>query len=179
MDRRGIEELIARVSLGDRRAFDELYAATSAKLLGVSLRVLGDRAAAEDAMQDSFIKIWHNAERYSANGLSPMTWLITIARNTAIDRRRARRETVGLETYADTLAASGPSPETNALRASEARRISVCMDELEADRRDAVRRVYLEGLSYADCAAQFERPINTIRTWLRRSLLSLRECLAR
>ena len=92
MDREQIEMLIARVAMNDRAAFNALYDATSAKLFGVSLRVLSNRAAAEDAMQDSFVKIWKNASRYQSNGLSPMTWLITIARNTAIDRLRATRK---------------------------------------------------------------------------------------
>ena len=88
-----VEALLARVALGDRDAFSALYDATSAKLLGIALRILRDRDAAEDALQDAFVKIWHKADSYSANGLSPMTWLITVARNTAIDRLRTRRET--------------------------------------------------------------------------------------
>ena len=92
MDRQEIENLIARVALKDRAAFDQLYDRVSAKLFGVCLRVLNKRAAAEDAMQDSFVKIWNNADKYNANGLSPMTWLITIARNTSIDRLRARKK---------------------------------------------------------------------------------------
>ena len=79
MDRNEIENLIARVALRDRAAFEQLYDRVSAKLFGVCLRVLNKRAAAEDAMQDTFVKIWKNADRYNANGLSPMTWLITIA----------------------------------------------------------------------------------------------------
>ena len=73
MDRQEIENLIARVALKDRAAFDQLYDRVSAKLFGVCLRVLNKRAAAEDAMQDSFVKIWNNADKYNANGLSPMT----------------------------------------------------------------------------------------------------------
>ena len=86
-----IEEMIARMALGDRCALSSLYAATSAKLFGITLRVLEDRQEAEDALQETFVKLWHNAGRYRSNGLSPMTWLITVARNQAIDRLRARR----------------------------------------------------------------------------------------
>ena len=84
-EREEIEQLIARVALKDRAAFELLYDKVSAKLFGVCLRVLNKRTAAEDAMQDTFVKIWNNAGRYQSNGLSPMTWLITIARNTSID----------------------------------------------------------------------------------------------
>lgn len=174
-----IEALIARAALGERAAFTALYDRTSAKLFGVCLRVLNDRSAAEDAMQDAFVKIWKHADRYSANGLSPMTWLITIARNTAIDRLRARRETAQIDDMTEFLPASGPSPEAAAIARSEAGRITACMDELPENRAEAVRECYLGGLSYADLAGKFDVPLNTMRTWLRRSLAALRECMAR
>ncbi|MCX7567546.1 sigma-70 family RNA polymerase sigma factor [Sulfitobacter sp. F26169L] len=180
MERHEIETLIGRVALNDRAAFTLLYDATSAKLFGVCLRVLNNRAAAEDAMQDSFVKIWKNAGRYQANGLSPMTWLITIARNTAIDRIRATRkghqdiDTPGLE-----LAATGAGPEALAVAGAEAKRLVNCLDELAEDRGAAVRGAYLDGQTYAELAAAFSVPINTMRTWLRRGLISLRECMRR
>lgn len=175
-----INRLIARVALSDRKAFGELYDATSAKLMGVALRVLKDRAASEDALQDIYVKIWRNADRYTARGLSPMTWLITIARNTAIDRLRARRETGGGSMdLIEALPASGLTPEGTAIARSEAKRIANCMDELAPEHREAVRGAYLEGHTYADLASHHDVPLNTVRTWLRRSLRTLRDCLSR
>ncbi|OZB19084.1 MAG: RNA polymerase subunit sigma [Rhodobacterales bacterium 34-62-10] len=174
-----IEDLIARVGLGDRVAFSRLYDATSAKLFGVVLRVLNDRAGAEDVVQDAYMKIWRHAGRYGANGMSPMTWMITIARNTAIDRLRQTRATVDLDGVAEQLIAPGPNPEQSAVAAGEARRITACLDELDTDRGAAVRGAYLEGQSYADLAERFNVPLNTMRTWLRRSLQSLQECMGR
>ena len=174
-----IEDLIARSALGDRAAFSRLYDRTSAKLFGIILRVLKDRASAEDALQDAFMKIWRHASRYSANGASPMTWMITIARNTAIDHLRRKRETVDADDAADRLVSSAPTPEQSAVAAGEARRITACLDELEQDRGAAVRGAYLEGRSYADLAESFGVPLNTMRTWLRRSLQRLQECMAR
>ncbi|MFD2737981.1 sigma-70 family RNA polymerase sigma factor [Sulfitobacter aestuarii] len=180
MERDEIEKLIARVALSDRGAFEELYDRVSAKLFGVCLRILDKRAAAEDAMQDTFVKIWNNAGRYQSNGLSPMTWLITIARNTAIDRLRARRaghqdiDTPGLK-----LAAPGPSPEQSAIAASEAARLGACLDAMDKDRGAAIRGAYLQGQSYTELAEQFDVPLNTMRTWLRRGLISLRDCMSR
>lgn len=173
-----IENLIARVSLGERTAFSALYDATSAKLLGVCLSVLKDRATAEDALQDSYVKVWKNADRYQVNGLSPMTWLITIARNTAIDHLRANRSDSDFDTVSETLPSASRSPEGDAIVASDARRIIDCMAQLEEDRRAAVKGAYLGGLSYADLARKFDVPMNTMRTWLRRSLVSLRECMS-
>lgn len=176
---RDIENAILRVGLGDRAAFSALYDATSAKLFGVCLRVLGDRAEAEDTLQDVFVKVWHKADRYKANGYSPMTWLIALARNTAIDRLRARKGgAVDIDEVHD-LSDGAPTPEAQAVAASEQRRLHGCLEELDPDRQDAVRRAYLNGDSYKDLAAHFDVPLNTMRTWLRRSLMTLRDCLSR
>jgi len=173
-----IEDMILQVGLGNRTAFSSLYDATSAKLFGVCLRVLNNRAEAEDTLQDVFVKIWQKADLYSVNGYSPMTWLITLARNAAIDRLRMRKAgSVDIDAVHD-LSDSAPSPEDEAIASSERARLNGCLDELETDRSDAVRRAYLDGDSYKELAARHDVPLNTIRTWLRRSLLKLRECLS-
>ncbi|MBB5720590.1 RNA polymerase sigma-70 factor (ECF subfamily) [Loktanella ponticola] len=179
MTRQEIETLIGSVALGDRKAFNSLYDATSAKLLGVCLRILRDRAAAEDAMQDTFIKVWKNADRFAVNGYSPMTWLITIARNTSIDRLRASKPTADIDDYTDTIAASGPTAEGRIIATGEARRITNCFAELEPTRSAAIKAAYLDGLPYAELAQKFNVPLNTMRTWLRRGLIALRECLSK
>lgn len=178
-DRADIEAMIARVALGDRAAFARLYEATSAKLFGVCLRVLNDRPDAEEALQEVYVRVWRHAGRYRSNGLSPMTWLIAIARNHAVDRVRARRGGgQGMDTASD-LPDAGPGPEALAIASSDRARIVACMAELPPDRAEAVRRVYLEGDTYRDLAARLDVPVNTVRTWLRRSLRRLRECLSR
>lgn len=179
MDKSEIEDLIARTALGDRTAFARLYDAISGKLLAVCLRVLKDRAQAEDAMQDAFVKIWRNADRFQVTAHSPMTWLITIARNTAIDQLRARKPTSDVTAIEETLAGAGPNPEQSAIAASDAKRLSACLDELPDDRRSAIVGAYLDGQSYADLASRFAVPLNTMRTWLRRGLIGLRECMSR
>jgi RNA polymerase sigma-70 factor, ECF subfamily len=174
-----IEALIARVALGDRAAFSALYDATSAKLFGICLRVLNDRHEAEDALQEVFVRVWHKAGSYAVNGLSPMTWLITLARNLSIDRLRARKAPAETLDAVPELADAGPTPETAAIAASERGRIAGCLGELEPARADAVRRAYLDGASYQELADRHGVPLNTMRTWLRRSLLKLRDCLSR
>ncbi len=174
-----VENLIARVAMGDRAAFNRLYDRTSAKLFGVCLRVLNDRVEAEEVLQDVFVTVWNKADSYRVNGYSPMTWLITITRNRAVDRRRALKlPPVPIET-ADLLPDSKPGPEDSAVAASEARQIKACLDELPRARAHLVQRVYLEGYSYADLSEATGVNLNTIRTWLRRSLMALRECLSR
>ncbi|KAF0677561.1 sigma-70 family RNA polymerase sigma factor [Profundibacterium mesophilum] len=174
-----IEFMIGRIATGDRQAFLSLYDATSAKLFGVCLRVLDDRADAEDVLQEVFVKVWRNAGHYTANGLSPMTWLITVARNSAIDRKRARKAPAYDIDTVSGLADGAPGPEMAAIAASEAARIGACLAELEAARAGAVRGAYLDGMSYAELAHRHDVPLNTMRTWLRRSLQKLRECLSR
>lgn len=174
-----IEALIARMAMGNRDAFRAIYSRTSAKLFGVVLRVSGDRAEAEDVLQEVYVKVWNNAGRYRANGLSPMTWLITIARNAAIDRKRRARAGGGGDMLTDALPDPAPGPERQAIATSDRQRLADCFDELDTRHATAVRRAYLDGDSYAELAAHFDVPLNTMRTWLRRSLLKLRECLSR
>jgi RNA polymerase sigma-70 factor (ECF subfamily) len=178
MDASELSRLVARSGLGDRAAFRELYDATSAKLFGICLRVLKNRTDAEDALQDVYIKIWKNAASYQVSGYSPMTWLITIARNQAIDRLRVRQPPTSELVDADTIPDKALTPEQAALRAAENVRLRRCLDQLAPDRAEAVKAVYLDGYSYQELADRLNQPINTIRTWLRRSLISLRECLS-
>ena len=162
-----LEGLLARCGLGDRAAFRDIYARVGSKLFGVCLRILGNRGDAEEATQEAFVKIWHNAGRYRAERGGAVAWMVSIARNQAIDLLRARKA----------LADKGPTPEASAIGADERRRIEACLRRLAEDRAAAVRAAYLEGHSYDDLARRFGVPLNTMRSWLRRALLTLRECL--
>lgn len=176
-DRNQLADLLARTALGDREAFRALYARTSAKLFGVALRILGNRSEAEDALQDIYIKIWQRADGFRPDAAAPMTWLIAIGRNHAIDRVRARKPQASDIDTALAIADPGPTPEQSAVNTGERWRIEGCLDKLDERKAEAVRCAYVEGQSYNDLAARFDVPLNTIRTWLRRSLLQLRECL--
>ncbi|MFN7103335.1 MAG: sigma-70 family RNA polymerase sigma factor [Pseudorhizobium sp.] len=180
MATRDVASLIGRVALRDRAAFAALYSVTSPKLFAVCLRILKDRTDAEDALQEIFVKIWHRADRFAGDGADPQGWLCAIARNHAIDRLRARRPVA--DTIEDTgvdLRDGNPDPEQLTVLKGEGRRIDRCMQELDPDKASAIRSAYVEGLSYQELAEQFAVPLNTMRTWLRRSLLKLRECLDR
>lgn len=177
MDGEEIGDLIARCALGDRAAFGALYDATAPRMMGISMRVLRDRATAEEAMQDSYLKIWRHAERFAPGGHHPMAWMGTIARNTAIDRLRARRPHEPLEPYVPILAAPGPDPEAAAVARSEAVRIAACLGALPPERARAVRGAYLEGASYAELAEAAGVPMGTMKSWLRRALIAMRACL--
>ena len=171
-----VAELIEKCASLDRAAFQTLYRDTSAKLMGVLLRILKERAEAEDALQEVYTRVWLRAGRYDAAKGRGMTWLIAIARNLAINRLRARPEATsddGLDLVQD----SAPRAETRLIAMGEAKRMTDCFSTLEPDRAEAVRGAYLGGLSYVELAERHLVPLNTMRTWLRRSLLKLKECL--
>ncbi|AUH33358.1 sigma-70 family RNA polymerase sigma factor [Paracoccus tegillarcae] len=182
MDRRlaDVEDMIARVALGDRHAFEALYDATSAKLHAVCLSVLKDRPLAEETLQEVFIRVWKNADRYAANGLSPMTWLITIARNRSIDKLRAKKGRPGAAPaeMAEAVPSSAPGPEEMTIRNQQRRMLESCLDEIGSTQAKALRAVYLEGASYAELAQTAGAPINTVRSWLRRGLVQLKDCVS-
>jgi len=177
-DTREIADLIARCALRDRAAFQDLYGRTSAKLYGVTLRILKDRAEAEEALQEVYVKIWQRADRYVPGGFSPISWLVAVARNHALDVLRARKPRSDDIDLALDVADAGPDPEQAAANRGERARIDDCLGQLDADKADAVRGAYLDGFSYEELATRHEVPLNTMRTWLRRSLMKLRECLS-
>ncbi len=173
-----IADLIARCALRDRAAFRDLYGRTSAKLYGVALRILRDRAEAEEALQEVYVKIWQRADRYVPGGYSPISWLVAVARNHALDMLRARKPRSEDIDMALGVADAAPDPERIAVDRSERARLDDCLGRLEDDRAEAVRGAYLDGYSYEELASRHEVPLNTMRTWLRRSLMKLRECLS-
>lgn len=200
-----VTQLLRRVASRDRAAFDALYDAAASKLFGLLLRLLKDRAEAEDALQDVFLKIWRRSETFDVDrAADPIherardpardpaherardpvhgralgwAWMLSVARNDAIDRLRARRApTLDLEAAPEPVD-QAPGPEAAAMAQSERAKIEHCLDRLDPDKADAVRRAYLDGASYKDLAARHDVPLNTMRTWLRRSLQKLKDCL--
>ena len=172
-----VSGLLAQVAAHDRGAFRSLYAATSAKLFGVVLRILKDRSEAEDALQEVFTRVWLKAQGFDPARARGMTWLIAIARNHAIDRLRARP---AAETSEEEMAAvpdRAPGPEDRTIAKGEAKRIADCFDLLDPARAAAVRGAYLDGWSYEQLSRRHDVPLNTMRSWLRRGVQKLKECL--
>lgn len=170
-------KLLARCAMGDRAAFRALYDASAPKLFGVSLRILGSRAEAEEALQEAYVKIWNNAGRYQAGRGAALGWMVSVVRNQAIDALRARRAPTRDIADMPELADAGPGPEARAMASDDRRRLESCFGALPPDRASAVRAAYVEGFSYEELAQRHRVPLNTMRTWLRRALISLRECL--
>lgn len=169
--------LIDAVAAGDRDAFGKLYQRTAPKLFAILLRILRNRGTAEDALQDVFLKIWQNAGSFSAEAGPPMGWLISVARNRAIDilRRKNPAEPAATETadifanIADTASGEEQMTERAALQH--------CLETLEEQARACILLAYYEGYSREELANRFGRPVGTIKTWLHRSLALLKSCL--
>src|SRR5919201_2016731 len=170
--------LLAAVAKGDQAAFERLYVATRAKLYGVFLRILLRADLADEVMQDTYLKVWRSAADFDARMASPMTWMVAIARNRAIDLVRKKTE-VSIEEEPAALEMAGDAVDPLARReiTDELKRLLACLGALDEERRRIVLLAYYNGWSREQLAAKFDKPVNTIKTWLRRSLIELRECL--
>lgn len=170
--------LLAAVAKGDRAAFERLYAATRAKLYGVVLRILLRPDLANDVLQESYLKIWSQAGQFDPVRASPMTWMVAIARNRAIDLVRQGADlSVKADAEALAVADDNPDPLARHEMTEDLKRLLACLGRLDPDRQRMLLLAYYEGKSRDELAAEFDRPVNTIKTQLRRSLADIRECL--
>jgi RNA polymerase sigma-70 factor (ECF subfamily) len=180
-----LRRLVAAVALGDRAAFRRLYDATSAKLFGFALRILRKDELAEEAVQDAFVSIWHAAAGYQAHLAAPLTWMATIVRNKALDILRRQDDAVELDAEQFDrdllLALQDPAagPHDRLQMTDDARALAHCMDALEGRQRQAIGMAYFHDLSHSEVAQQLSLPIGTVKTWIRRGLDKLRNCLAK
>jgi RNA polymerase sigma-70 factor (ECF subfamily) len=170
--------LIASVATRDEAAFERLYAATRAKLYGVVLRILRRQDLAEEVIQETYVKIWNSAGQFNPALASPITWMTSIARNRAIDVVRKKSE-ASIEDEPDAMEVAADSPDPLARRemSEELKRLLECVGRLEPDRQKLVLLAYYNGWSREQLAEKFGSPVNTIKTWLRRAMLDIRECL--
>lgn len=172
---------LSRIAQGDRTALQTVYRLTSAKLFGVCLRILGTQAEAEDVMQEIYLAAWRKAASFDPERASPMTWLIAIARNRAIDRLRSTRHSRRLEPIdtAVSLADDAPSAETALASVQERARLHGCLDELAKHEQAALRGAFFDGNSYEDLAGRMRVPLGTMKSWIRRAMIKLKACLDR
>ena len=171
-------EAILATGQEDRIAFQRLYRLTSAKLFGICLRICGERQAAEDVLQEVYLVVWRRAAGFEPGRASPITWLATIARNRAIDWRRAHPAMVGASVDE---AVHVPDPGLDAasalLEQEDGRRLHLCLDQLDPPQRETIRTAFFEGVTYAELATRRGVPAGTVKSWIRRGLLRLRDCL--
>lgn len=180
-DREHLRILLTATAGGDRKAFEHLYQRTSAKLFGICLRILGERTQAEEALQDVYLTIWRKAGMYDGDRASPITWLAQIARNKAIDHLRAskpERLSQPIDLVGE-LSDDGPGAPQLAETRDDSRRLQRCFEELSADQRSVIHTAFFEGCTYTEIAARSDTPLGTVKSWVRRGLLKLKDCLQR
>jgi RNA polymerase sigma factor (sigma-70 family) len=179
--RKQLVAALARIAGGDRGALQLLYRDTSAKLFAVCVRILRDEGEAEDVLQDVYTTVWQRAGIFDPARASPITWLVAIARNRSIDRLRSGAMAARAQTIDEAADVSDKTPDALAQIESlqEERRLRDCLDELESRHAVAVRFAFLDGMTYDELARRMDVPLGTMKSWIRRSLLRLRECLER
>ena len=173
--------LLARVALGDQRAFAELYRAAGPHLYAIAVRIVRNGALAEEMLQEAFVSVWHHAGTYDAAKGPPVAWLASIVRNRSLDWLR-RREIDAAAPARDDGASWQPPPEGPSavdllLAAADAQGLRDCVDALEPGQRQAIALAFFEGLSHRELASRLSQPLSAVKSSVRRALATLRRCL--
>lgn len=183
-DREQVSQLVSRIALRDTSAFEALYRLVASRLMAVALRVVQDRAMAEDVLQEVFMTLWNQAIAAAPGHQLTLAWLSVVTRNRAIDALRKRKPEQSLhwqdehgEEHSHDIQDDSGSPMEQLLAHEDGVQLGRCMDALEPEPRRAVLLAYYEGLSHPDIAARMARPLGTIKAWTRRSLMRLKGCM--
>jgi RNA polymerase sigma-70 factor (ECF subfamily) len=186
--------LLAGMAGGDHTCFAQIYERTHRHLFGVAVRMLGQEQAAEDVLQEAYVSVWKNAGSYRASvdgqEIQPITWLIAIVRNKALDALRARSrrgvheqqrpQQTGNEIDDDATSQdvdNAPGALQLFEQAMQALRIEGCMAALDGSFRQSLALAYYQGLSHTEVAAQLKAPLGSVKAWIRRGLDKLRACM--
>lgn len=163
---------LARCTVGDRSALQMIYDSESPRMVGVARRILMRQDLAEEAVHDAFVRIWRSAGGFDPHRGSAIGWLYAIVRNCALtihrNEHRYDHDSDGLDDITPDDAISR-LPETSALRR--------CLEQIERPRRDVVVLAYVHGMSHGELAGRLKVPLGTVKSWARRSLLALQECM--
>ena len=168
--------LLLRCAEGDRAAFRRLYDLQSARLYAIALRITRQSATAADAVHDAFLQVWQYAARFDPSRGNPEAWLLSLVRYRALDiARRGAREMPGLEL--PEAADPDPDPLARLIGTTEGEALHRCLETLEPERRRLVLMAFVDGLTHIELAARLRQPLGTVKSWIRRALISLKQCL--
>ena len=171
------EALLQACARGDQAALQSLYAATAPRLLGLAQRMVSNRALAEDLVQDTFILAWRHAHRFDPHRGAAIAWLATIVRRQCLDQLRRRRyvplDDIGMENFEDTR----PNPADLTILSRDAQRLRSCLDKLDPGPRASILMAYFDGLTLAEVSGRQGVPLGTVKSWVRRSLARLKNCM--
>jgi RNA polymerase sigma-70 factor (ECF subfamily) len=173
-------ELLVLCAQGDEKAFSRLYQVSSPKLYSVCFNLLKTRQAAEEVLQEGYIKIWHKAGTFDPRRASAMTWMTTVVRNRALDvlrSKKSRPQEVDMEYEGLEFASNDLSPSDDTGISWSARRVAKCMDELQEKQRESILMAYYYGNTHEEIAKKLAAPLGTVKAWVRRGIERLRKCL--
>lgn len=178
-ERAPLDMLLKDIALGSRQAFEKLYRDSSPRLFAICLRIVPQRAEAEDVLQEVYATVWHKAAQYDVERAGAMAWLAMIARNKAIDRIRSQPQTrkIAPLELAEEIPDPSASPQLDAQASADRVRLDECLKQLDERRRSLIRAAFFDGSTYEELAVRIGSPLGTVKSWIRRSLLQLRECL--
>jgi RNA polymerase sigma-70 factor (ECF subfamily) len=169
---------LAAIAAGSDEALRRFFNLTSAKVFGLLLRMLRDHAAAEDVLQEVYFTVWRRAASFDPSRASPITWVVTIARNRAIDRLRSVSQTARVVPIDGIDIADASEPPGGALEATDRHsNVQACLATLDEPSQTAIRGAFFEGLTYEHLAARHQVPLGTMKSRIRRGLIRLRKCL--
>ncbi len=177
-----LEHLLARIALKDQKALQQLYDKVASRLNGVAMKILRDEDLSNDVLQETFLQIWHNAGDYRRGESEPMTWMTSLIRYRTLDKLKSEnREQKRRDQFEEVQELFGEeyerSPIAGLLQKETDSRLSRCLGTLDALNKNAILMAYYYGYSREDIAIHVEQPINTVKSWLKRGLMRLAECL--
>jgi RNA polymerase sigma-70 factor (ECF subfamily) len=171
--------LIVACGRGDRAALQTIYRREAGAMIGIATRIVKRRELAEEVVQEAFVAIWRNAARFDPSIGSGRAWLFQIVRNRALNMLRDTSRELPTEEGALNAAVDADADYENAFeRLATNSALKRCLEELEPRRRQGILLAFVEGMSHGEIAAKLKVPLGTTKSWLRRSLIALRECMA-
>jgi RNA polymerase sigma-70 factor, ECF subfamily len=181
IDENRCRQLLLRTAGRDPDALGDLYATASGLMLSVAMRVVGRREVAEEILHESFIRIWRHAQRFDPMSGNALAWMSTIVRNLAIDHAasagQSRVMLAGDDLEAIIDGQYAWSEPADPLGTTHLPHLRACLDELEGPHRQALVLCYHHGMTHAELATSLQRPLGTVKSWVRRALSHLKSCL--
>ena len=173
-----LARLLGAVASGDRGALRRVYEAQSVRLFGVANAILRDRDAAADALHDAFLRVSQRAGQYDPARGAAAAWLAGVVRHAALDHARRRGRELPSDDPALSDAAVAPEALERVSANADGRRLRECLEGLEEKNRSGILLAFIHGLSHSQVAARLSLPLGTVKAWIRRGLLQLRDCMS-
>lgn len=173
-------ELLLRCASQDTQAFNELYTAFSPRIYSLLLRILRQESIAEEVLQEAFLKVWDSAASYSPSKGKAFTWVATISRNKALDKLRSfksRPQETEITYEGLEFVSEDNQPDDNTDQKQDIARLENCLDGLKDEQKECILQAYYYGYTHQELSVKMDKPLGTVKAWIRRGLETLRDCM--